>query len=327
MRAILFLLSVPLSILSAAEPPQAAISNGVIDAKFYLPDAENGYYQGTRFDWSGVIFSLRYQGHDYFGQWFPRYDPKLHDAIMGPVEEYRTNDAGLGFQEAKAGGKFIRIGVGVVRKPDDNAYQAFKTYDILEHGAWRVKKGKDRIEFAHTLTTDLGYSYVYRKTVRLARGKPVMTIEHSLKNTGTKAIETAQYNHNFFVMDGKPTGPESSVRFAFEPRATQDLKGMAEVRGTQLVYLKELQPKESTFTTLEGFGSTAKDYDIRVENRQAGTGVHITGDQPIGKLVYWSIRTTFCPEPYVNLRIEPGATKKWTYTYEFYTLDGRGATN
>src|SRR5687767_12596314 len=101
-----------------ADFPEAQISNGAITAKLYLPDPERGYYRGTRFDWSGVIYSLKAGGHEYFGQWFDRYDPKLHDAIMGPVEEFRTNDAGLGFDEAKAGGTFIRIGVGVVTKPD-----------------------------------------------------------------------------------------------------------------------------------------------------------------------------------------------------------------
>ncbi len=35
-----------------------------------------------------------------------------------------------------------------------------------------------------------GYAYVYRKTVRLAKGKPVMVLEHSLKNTGRKAIDS-----------------------------------------------------------------------------------------------------------------------------------------
>src|SRR6187549_2635799 len=72
---------------SAADAPEASISNGIIEARLYLPDAQNGYYRGTRFDWSGVIYSLRYQGHEYFGTWFERYDPKTHDAITGPVEE------------------------------------------------------------------------------------------------------------------------------------------------------------------------------------------------------------------------------------------------
>src|SRR5512139_873665 len=89
--------------------PQAEITNGVVKARLLLPDPQKGYYRGTRFDWSGAISSLTWNNHDYFGQWFPRYDPRIHDAIMGPVEEFRTNDAGLGYDEAKTGGTFIRI--------------------------------------------------------------------------------------------------------------------------------------------------------------------------------------------------------------------------
>ena len=41
--------------LFAADVPQAQISNGTVRATVYLPDAEKGYYRGTRFDWAGVI--------------------------------------------------------------------------------------------------------------------------------------------------------------------------------------------------------------------------------------------------------------------------------
>src|SRR5277367_2879104 len=121
-RAIPIAIALAVSTLTAADPPQAnppqaAISNGILHAKLYLPDAVNGYYRATRFDWSGVIASLDFQGHSYFGVWFPRYDPLLHDAITGPVEEYRTGDSALGYADAAAGGTFIRIGVGVLRKP------------------------------------------------------------------------------------------------------------------------------------------------------------------------------------------------------------------
>ena len=81
--------------------PQATISNGRITAQFYLPDAEHGYYRGTRFDWSGSILSLKTAHHEYFGQWFPKYDPKLHDSIVGPVEEFIKNDTAVGYDEAK----------------------------------------------------------------------------------------------------------------------------------------------------------------------------------------------------------------------------------
>src|ERR1700758_1628039 len=60
-----------------ADFPQARISNGQIPAKIYLPDATNGYYRSTRFDWSGAVYSLRYKGHDFYGPWFDQVDPTV----------------------------------------------------------------------------------------------------------------------------------------------------------------------------------------------------------------------------------------------------------
>jgi hypothetical protein len=65
----------------AADPPRTEIKNQHIKAKLYLPDAQNGFYRGTRFDWSGVISSLEYQGHDFYGPWFTQYDPSVRDFI------------------------------------------------------------------------------------------------------------------------------------------------------------------------------------------------------------------------------------------------------
>ena len=296
------------------------ISNGSIRAKLYLPDPDKGYYRATRFDWSGVISSLEYKGHQFFGQWFPRYDPKLHDSITGPVESFKTGDTSLGYDEAKPGGTFIRIGVGVLRKPEEAKFSDFKTYEIVDSGKWTVQPGPDRVEFVHELKGPTGYAYLYRKTVRLEKNKPQLVLEHVLKNTGEKVIDTDVFNHDFFMLDGQPTGPDVTVKFPFEPRAIADLKGLAAIEGKQLVYLKELAPGQSAYTGLEGFGSSAKDYDIRVENRKSGAGVRQIGDQPISRVVFWSIRTTVCPEAYNHFRIEPGREAKWRVAYEFYEL-------
>jgi hypothetical protein len=317
MRPALISLILAAGILSAAEFPEAAISNGLIQATLRLPDPQRGYYRGTRFDWSGAIWSLQYKGHEYFGQWFENYDPKTHDAITGPVEEFRTSEAGLGYAEARPGGTFIRIGVGVVRKPEEPQYRPFNTYEIVNNGKWTVHKAADHVEFIHRLES-AGYGYEYRKVVRLAKDKPQLVLEHILKNTGKRTIETAVYDHNFFVIDGTPTGPEFTVKFPFEPQAKRDLKDMAEVKATQLAYRRDLEKGESVFTELEGFGKTAADYDIHIENHKAGAGVHIVGDHPLVKLVYWSIRTTLCPEPYIQMKIDPGQESKWKITYDFY---------
>jgi hypothetical protein len=304
--------------LIASDYPEADISNGVIRAKLLLPDAERGSYRGTRFDWSGIISSLQYQGHEYFGQWYERHDPKIHDAITGPVEEFRTNNAGLGYDQAKPGGTFVRIGVGVVRKPDEKAYRLFATYDIADPGKWSHRAGPDWIEFVHELTSEDGYSYVYRKTLRLTKGKPQLVIEHSLKNTGRETIETTQYNHNFFVIDHEVVGPDVAVRFPFEPKPLSEFQNGAEVHGQEISYTRELKSGESAFSELTGFGDKSKDYDFRIENRKTGAGVRISGDRPLSKVYFWSIRSVACPEPYVDLRVEPGKETKWRITYDFY---------
>lgn len=51
-----------------ADFPQATITNGLIEAHLFLPDAKEGYYRGPRFDWAGVMSDLKYKDHTYFGQ-------------------------------------------------------------------------------------------------------------------------------------------------------------------------------------------------------------------------------------------------------------------
>jgi hypothetical protein len=306
------------SAILVADFPHADIKNKYIAARLYLPDANQGYYQGTRFDWSGVIASLEYQGHQYFGQWFEKYNPKVHDAISGPVEEFTT----LGYEEAKPGETFLKIGVGALRKPDTSPYSFSKTYEIINPGKWVVHKKPDRVEFAQELNDAAGYSYLYRKAVRLIKGKPQLVLEHSLKNTGDKTINTSVYNHNFFTIDHQPTGPAIEIKFPFNVQATgKGFGDIAQVSSNKITYLRELNKNESVFSSgLSGFSNNKKDYDFRIENNQTGAGVRITSDQSLVKIVYWASSTTSCPEPYIQLQAEPGQEIQWKIYYEFYTM-------
>lgn len=319
MRLVLTIFSIACSL--AAEFPAAEISNGLIKAKLLLPDPEKGYYRATRFDWSGQISDLEYKGHTYFGNWNPSpYDPKLHDAIMGPVEEFLTQGKGLGYDEAKIGGTFIKIGVGVIRKPEERRFGQFKTYEIADPGKWSIRKHNDSVEFTQTVNDPAsGYAYQYTKTVRLAKGKPLLLLDHKLKNTGKKAIVSDSYEHNFYMIDQQPVGPDIVVRFPFEVHATDKLNGFAETRGKEFVYLKELQKGQSAQSNLTGYSTDAKDYNIVEENLKTGAGVRQTCDRPIVRINYWSIRSTACPEAYIHMDVAPGKTFTWKIAYEFYT--------
>ena len=298
------------------DPPQAEISNGLIHARLYLPDSVNGYYRGSRFDWSGVIPDLEFAGHHYFGQWFPRYDPRLHDAIMGPVEDF----APIGFDEAKPGESFLKIGIGIMVRPDTSRYSIVPPYEILNSGTWKVKTSKRRVDFEQILT-DEDYSYKYQKSVELLKGKAAMTITHTLKNTGAKMIETNVYDHNFFMLDKQTTGPGITITFPFDIEPEGGKPELAEVRGNQIVFIKELAKNEHVFyDALNGFSNHAKDYDIKAENKNTGAGVRITCDKPLVKMVFWCASTTVCPEPFIHIKAAPGESFSWKIFYEFYSL-------
>jgi len=309
--------------MQAADVPQTEISNGVVKARIYLPDAAHGYYRGVRFDWSGVVPSLTFQGHEFFGKWFDQYDPYTNDAIMGPVEEFRDTQGAEGYAEAKPGGMFVKIGVGVLRKADDQPYNFGGAYQLVNPGRRVVRPATDRIDFLHELSNGEGFAYEYNKTLLLPHGKAQLVIEHALKNTGTKTIDTAVYNHDFYMLDHLPTGPDVRVKFLFVPKSTDELKAPARIEANEIHYDHELAAgDDSAHGPLSGFGDKPLDNDIRVENTKAGIGVRETGDQPIYKMYFWSTQTTVCPEVYIKVHVEPGRTFKWRTAYEFYTLKG-----
>ncbi|WP_026461588.1 hypothetical protein [Adhaeribacter aquaticus] len=304
---------------SLVDTRQVEITNGLVRAKLSLPNKETGYYQATRFDWSGIINSLNYKGHSYFEEWFGTYDPKKNDAITGPVEEFTQ----IGYESAPVGGEFLKIGVGMLRKADEKPYSIFSLYDIANAGTWKVKPGKDKVEFTHELKDASGYSYIYRKTVKLVKGKPELVLEHSLKNTGQKLIETTVYNHNFFVIDKEPTGPAIKIKFPFDIVGKgQGIGTVAEINGSELNYLRELKRNENVYLgDITGYGATEKDYNFQIENLKTGAGVKIKGDKPLAKMIFWSSSTTSCPEPYINVKAQAGQEFKWVNSYEFYVKD------
>lgn len=299
--------------------PKADISNGIIKSTLYPPDEHKGYYQGVRFDRSGCIASLEFKGHSYFGQWFPKYDPKIHDAIMGPVEDF----APVAFREKKPGETFLKIGVGILVKPDNKVYTIRKLYDNVNPGKWDVKKYPDHVLFIHELK-DKEYSYHYEKDVLLVKGRPELILSHTLKNTGSKAIETTVYDHNFFMIDRQPVGPGIEILFPYEVRG--EGKGIGQekfavIAGKKITFLKNLDINDTVYCSdIKGYGPGVKDYDIRIENRITRAGVRITCDQPLVRLPFWSCSTTACPEPYIQIKVDPGKEMRWNIKYEFYTF-------
>lgn len=240
----------------------------------------------------------------------------------GPAEEFAANGKGLGFDEAKAGGTFVKIGVGVLHKPDDRDYDPFRLYSIADGGRWTVLRRPGSIEFRHELADPTsGYAYEYRKTVSAAGGQRQLILDHVLRNTGRRVIQTSVYNHNFLYLDRQPPGPDFRLTVPFNISTSQPPdRTLAEVRGNQIVFLKELTGEDRVFLRIQGFGTDPRDYDLRIENRSVGAGVRITADRPLSRLALWAIRAPLSIEPFIDMSIAPGQEFTWRITYEYYTI-------
>jgi len=305
--------------------PHVQISNGLITAQVY-PPGKKQLYQGTRFDHAGVVFHVTYKGQDYSTYWFDHFviDPSddgqyppgtEHSccATSGPMEEF----AAVGFEEAGMGGRFLKPGIGIFKRDNDNALK-FPTLPALDEGKRSFKATKNSARFTQDLQDpQSGYGYNYVKTVTLLPGKPRITITHVLKNTGKKDIVTTVYCHNFLTLS--PGSEHMVITAPFTWSAEKPLQPeLVKLDGNTIRYLAPIPKGVTTISLMNGFGDKASDYDFTVTNTKTGFGERIRADQPIAKINMWSISTTYSLEPYIAISLKPGETKRWTYTYDLF---------
>lgn len=299
----------------AADYPSAELKNDKIKMTIRLPDAEKGFYRGTRFDWSGVIGPVEVLGKTVFIPWKNTHNPANNDDITGPCDEF-GNTAPLNFKEAKEGDRFLKIGVGELTKGKDNVYGFSKKYTLAKAGTWKVKASDKQVSFDQTVKTDFGYAYEYSKMVSLGTGNG-FRIDYRFKNTSSKQIDTDVYNHNFFNVAGASTGKGFGVTFPFSPKPIEPKERFVELveKNDKSLSFKGELDRGSIYTILEGYGDIAKDARFVLEG--GGVRMTVTGDRPLSKVAFWGVKTTLCPEPFIAITLEPGEEMNWSWTYEF----------
>lgn len=302
-------------IFADSEYPKLELDNGEIQVSIYLPDADLGYYRGTRFDWSGIIEHVDFSGHRFYAPLHTEHNPLGHDHVSGPAEEFAMFKP-MGFSEAQAGESFVKIGVGLLAKGADNEYKFYGDYRIIRAGEWEIEYGPDWVTFLQDLQGERGWAYRYRKTIRLQPGRPELVIEHRLENIGKKTIDITHYSHNFTLIDDVPYGPGYSVEFQFETDEPVPIKDLAWFRGNAIVVHKPLHQKSLWIELFEGEDPGGYNAAL-VRNNKTGAAVEFKSDTPITRMAFWAINRAACPEPFIQIHLTPGQTKEWSNHYRF----------
>ncbi len=303
------------------------LSNAHLTLDISLPGVP-GNYCGARFSWAGIITDITCGGHHLFGPWQPgSLCPELHDNVSGTAGEFGMGTADmpppLGFDAAAPGEGFVKIGVGVLRRPDERPYEFSGAYERLDSPPWQTDRSDSHIAMRQQLSFN-GFGYDYTHTIELDPETAAFTTRHRLTNTGDKPIHQTHYSHNFLVLNRQSIGPGYEISFPFTPDPGFDADSPARLNGNTLTFSRPLS--QPVFAMLEGFNGTAVDNGATVRHRDTGVGIRITGDQPIVRYHFFAAPGAICPEPFVEMRLSPGQTMTWQHRYDILGAEKHPST-
>ena len=167
------------------------IKNNTLEIAIDLP-LEN--YEGSRFDWSGKISSVRFENLPLTT--IEDTESKNVDFLgKGLYNEFGITSP-VGFEETPVGGWFHKIGVGLLKK--EHKDYLFHRNHLIKPASFDVNYENDKIKILCKSELINGYSYILKKEITVSENSFI--IDYSLHNTGEKKIITDEYVHNFILL-------------------------------------------------------------------------------------------------------------------------------
>ncbi len=298
--------------------PKAILMQNGLKAEVYLTDTARGYYRASRFDWSGMIGRVTYRNHSWYDDWKTPHDPTSGEHGIGPCEEFDMENPPPGYAEASPGEEFVKIGVGLLQKTDNNTYKSYLRQDqITDYGTRRMGRGTNWIEFHHTIPPVRGIEYTYVKRISCIPNAPGIKIERTLYNTGTVEINTVHYCHNFTIIDGNKIGPAYSVSFRSAPQPGGDVSGELTVHDTIIGFTSSPSSSNAFYYLLNGLTDSVYNHYARICNTTTNACVRFEGTTAITKCALYAQPTALCIEPFSSISVSASKKKTWKSTYYF----------
>lgn len=294
----------------AAEPPVAVLRHDTTVLTVALPDAQTGYYRGPRFDWGGMVIQAEWHGHTCFTELKRPHDPLLHDHAAGACEEFGFSGPD-GYDETPVGGRFLKIGVGALVRDTAKPYSFGHPYPIAEAAGWKVEPGESALRFVQDFTLDAHLAYHYEKTVTVRSDG--FRIARRIEARGDRPIITTHYCHNMFAIDQQPIDGTWRMELGWDAVANHSAPSFTMTGRT----LSLVGPVSRTVWTDFSWPVAPATTDLSLIHGASQTTIRIVTDAPPASMSFYAEATAICPEPFVNVRAEPGSACTWTTDYIF----------
>lgn len=349
--------------------------DGDLEVVVYLPvgidPLESTYYVSSRFDHSSMIGSMKRrtrkivdgkmveEDHFLFGGelWRRPHNSQYPESGIGLAAEFGVGDDGafcffrcgwdgkddvtnglLGYDEARSGEPFLKIGVGKLIKGScpacdstDN-YRFNSPYEFAELPQWHVLQSTSNVLSMEHQAVVKSHGYKLHKNIVLNNNEILVT--NILTNLGSEPFSTAWYAHNFFTCDATPVREGYGVDLHIRGQRGTGTRlfeepgviGSWAVPLQQFATVKEYRDHVSVdvFRALEDStrikAEFTKDSASRGEFSLHGCGTSIKnnfpevmrGDLPMYAYNLYLEKGTISPEPQLLIQLNPGGSTSWT---------------
>lgn len=275
-----------------------------------------GDYQGTRFDWSGIITGITMRDGNHTFCVAESLVEGEGTGGIGLCNEFSLREA-IGYVDTPVGGLFPKLGVGLLTRLDQGPYQFFRNYPLEPYRIEAEQENAQTMKFTvHPENCD-GYAARLEKSISVEGNR--LQIAYQLTNEGSRVIRTDEYNHNFFGIDGHQVGPEYALSFPFEIMPWSDepetMDGVV-IEGGVVTWAGK--PDKPFYFHINGFESCSSDWLWELHHRPSGVGVREMSSFPVSSAAVWGVGHVVSPEMFISIELAPGESKKWTRVYEFY---------
>ena len=285
------------------------LKNKNLEIQIDLP-AEN--YNFSRFDWTGNIVSVKFKNIQLASTESITYENEMQNG-KGFYNEFGI-DTALGFNEAVIGDWFHKIGVGLLKK-DNEEYIFNRNYEI-KPADFEIKYTSNTILITCKSEFNNGYSYVLKKEIKLE--KHGFTINYDLENTGEKEIITDEYVHNFLAINKEIIGRNYILKFPFKLMPAFFLETVNPEQkvtiGQTDVTFNDSPKEQFFFSNLTGYKNVKPQWELK--NLESKISISETGSFHTNKVNLWGWKHVISPELFIDISIKPGQNANWTRDYK-----------
>lgn len=284
------------------------LSNNRLNITF----ADKTDYQAARFDHCGIIKDIILDNKYSFATTEVLTDDELQNTRgIGLCNEFGLESA-LGFEENID--YFIKIGVGEVVNSNDASSNLMVKKDNSHtdiHESFTSKSAT----FKLTQSSENGYAYEYEKKIVLVDN--TIEIYTTLKNTGERFIDTAEYYHNFINLDNDKIDENyvltvDSIPSNWHSEPVGQLKINENTfyfteKVSEVFYARAYNPNGMSTWTLT--------------NKKTGLSMSEHSENKVTKFAIWGLPHVYSSELFTDIKIATNETYTNKRTFSFNSND------